>query len=81
MHRRTRRKELLRSMTIPSVPGSVVKNHLLVVEDVKEVLDEDVVVELAPEQLEAMDEAVERFKARRSQARDEERRLAKHDRR
>jgi hypothetical protein len=68
-------------MTIPSVPGSVVKNHLLVVEDVKEVLDEDVVVELAPEQLEAMDEAVERFKARRSQARDEERRLAKHDRR
>lgn len=47
---------------------------------VEDIPDEEVVVELAPEQLEAMDEAVERFKARRAQARVEERRLAKYDR-
>ena len=46
----------------------------------EDIPDEEVVVELAPEQLEAMDEAVERFKARRAQARVEERRLAKYDR-
>jgi len=47
---------------------------------VEDILDEDVVVEVAPEHLEAMDAAVEGFKARRAQARAEERRLAKYDR-
>ena len=38
--------------------------------------EDEVAVESTPEQVEAMDEAVERFKARRAQARAEERRLA-----